>query len=102
VASVSCGAGLHSASAIQECVKGRLPRGEIRQVTASTVEGVASIMFVHKSGEVEVISVFKTVNDAAQAAAAEARIGDAHDKQIRNVLYSGGRVFQAAIVDCVH
>jgi hypothetical protein len=65
------------------------------------VEGVASVTFVHKSGEADVLSVFKTVDDAVQAATAEARIGDAHDKRIRNVLYSGGRVFQAAIVDCV-
>lgn len=56
--------------------------------------------YFHHGGETD-LSVFPTVDDAVAAEKAEARLGDAHDRRIRNVLYSGGGPVEAAIVACV-
>jgi hypothetical protein len=100
--SASCGGGRqHSAAAFQRCVEGRLSRSDVDHVATSMEEGVASISFVYRDGNADVASIFKSVADAKEAEKAEARIGDAHDKRVRNVLYSGGRDFDAAIIACV-
>lgn len=47
------------------------------------------------------MTIFKSASDAVDAEKAEARLGDAHDRRIKNVLYSGGGAIEAAVVDCV-
>lgn len=47
------------------------------------------------------VPVFASGSDAEDAEKAEARLGDAHDRRAKNVLYSGGGAVEDAIVECV-
>jgi TRAP-type mannitol/chloroaromatic compound transport system substrate-binding protein len=100
VVATGCGSGTKSAADIQECVKKRLPAGAVDRIFANTEEGVTSVNYFHKGGETD-MSVFASVDDAVAAERAEARLGDAHDRRLKNVLYSGGGPVEAAIVECV-
>ena len=68
-------------------------------VVTSTEQGVTSINYYHRGGETDV-SVFASADDAIAAEKAEARLGDAHDRRVENVLYSGGGPVEAAVVRC--
>jgi hypothetical protein len=100
VVAAGCGSGPKSAADIQECVKKRVPVGGVDRIFANTEEGVTSVNYFHKGGETD-MSVFASVDDAVAAERAEARLGDAHDRRLKNVLYSGGGPVEAAIVQCV-
>ena len=100
LALAGCGSSLHSAAGIRACVAKRLPPGAVDRVFANTEEGVTSVNYFHNGSETD-LSIFKSVKDAVAAEAAEARLGDAHDRRLKNVLYSGGGVIEAAIVACV-
>jgi hypothetical protein len=101
VVGAACGAGgPRSAADIQSCVKKRLPAGAVDRVVTSTEEGVASVNYFRNGSEVD-MSVFQSEADAIAAEKAEARLGDAHDRRLKNVLYSGGGVIEAAIVRCI-
>ena len=98
---VACGgSSLRSASAIRACVDKRLPPGAVDRVAVSTEEGVTSINYFHNGTETD-MSVFPSVRDAMDAESAEARLGDAHDRRVKHVLYSGGGVIESAIVKCI-
>ncbi len=60
---------------------------------------MTSINYYHRGAETDV-SVFASADDAMAAEKAEARLGDAHDRRIANVLYSGGGAVEAAVVRC--
>jgi hypothetical protein len=77
-----------------------VPAGTIGRVFASTEEGVTSVNYTRNGDEIT-MSVFPSPADAMAAEKAEARLGDAHDRRLKNVLYSGGGVIEAAIVECV-
>jgi hypothetical protein len=94
------GTGPRSAASLRDCVHDRLPRGAVDRITSSTVEGVTTITYVHRGSETTV-SVFASQDDAKQAELAEARLGDAHDRRVGNVLYSGGGAAEAAIAACL-
>jgi hypothetical protein len=81
-------------------VKKEAPRGAYDRAVVSTAQGVTTVDYVHSGGET-VMTVFPTAKEAQAALEAEARIGDAHDKRIDNVLYSGGGAVEAAIVRCL-
>jgi len=70
-------------------------------VFASTEEGVTSISYYDKRGSETDVSVFKSAGDAEAAEKQEARIGDAHDRQFKNVLYSGGGVAERVLRRCL-
>jgi hypothetical protein len=97
---VSCG-GPDSVSAgdLQNCVREHLPPNSVDNVLVSSEQGVTSINYFHRGSEVDV-SVFASAEDAVAAEKAEARLGDAHDRRIKNVLYSGGGAIQSAVVRC--
>ena len=97
-----CGGHQSKSAAFQACVKERLPGGKVERTTSSTVEGVTSVAyFQHGSAAVE-LTIFPTVSAARDGEAAEARIGDAHDRRIANVLYSGGGLrVRAAVASCL-
>ncbi len=96
-----CGSGgAQSAASIRSCIEDRLPAGSFDRVFASTEEGVTSLNYFHNGSETDV-TIFKSASDAVDAEAAEARLGDAHDRRIKNVLYSGGGAIEAAVVQCV-
>lgn len=98
---VGCGSdSLPTAAGIQACVEKRIPPGAVDRVFTSTEARVASVNYFHRGGETD-LSVFPTVDEAVAAEKAEARLGDAHDRRIRNVLYSGGGPVAAAIAACV-
>jgi hypothetical protein len=100
-AAAGCGGdGPRSASSLRTCVHDRLPRGAVDRITSSTVEGVTTITYVHRGSETTV-SVFASQDDAKQAELAEARLGDAHDRRVGNVLYSGGGAAETAIAACL-
>jgi hypothetical protein len=97
---VSCGgAGSVSADDLRSCVRKHLPGGAVDNVLVSTEQGVTSINYFHRGSETDV-SVFATADDAVAAERAEARLGDAHDRRINNVPYSGGGAIQTAVVRC--
>ena len=100
-AAAGCGGdGPRSADSLRSCVGDHLPRGAVDRVAASTVEGVTTITYVHRGSETTV-SIFASEADAKQAELAEARLGDAHDRRVGNVLYSGGGAAEAAIAACL-
>jgi hypothetical protein len=88
-----------TAAALRSCVAERLPRDAVDRVVVSEEAGVTSLNYFHHGAEVDV-SVFATDADAIAAEQAEARLGDAHDRRIGNVLYGGGGVVEAAVVHC--
>ena len=100
-AATGCGGdGPRSADSLRACVRDRLPPGAVDRVTSSTVEGVTTITYVRRGSETSV-SVFASDADAKEAELAEARLGDAHDRRVGNVLYSGGGAAEEAIVACL-
>ena len=100
-AAAGCGGdGSRSADSLRNCVSDRLPPGAVDRVASSTVEGVTTITYVHRGSETSV-SIFASEADAKQAELAEARLGDAHDRRVGNVLYSGGGAAEAAIAACL-
>jgi len=94
------GGGTRSAESLRDCVRDRLPPGAVDRVAESTVEGVTTITYYHRGGET-VVSVFASEDDAKEAELAEARLGDAHDRRVANVLYSGGGAAEEAIAACL-
>jgi len=97
---VSCGgAGSVSADDLKACVRKQLPAGAVDRVVVTSEQGVTSINYYRRGGETDV-SVFASADDAIAAEKAEARLGDAHDRRIRNVLYSGGGAVEAAVIRC--
>ena len=89
-----------SAADLQACVEKRTPRGSVDRFFTSTEQGVTSLSYFHRGSET-VASVFESADDAKAAMEAEARIGDAHDQRIANVLYGGGDAAERAIVACL-
>jgi hypothetical protein len=61
---------------------------------------VTTITYSHRGGET-IVSVFASEDDAKEAELAEARLGDAHDRRVANVLYSGGGAAEAAVAACL-
>jgi hypothetical protein len=100
VAAACGGSKAKSADAVQQCVKKHVPAGMIDRAFASTEEGVTSVNYTVNGNEIT-MSVFESPADAMAAEKAEARLGDAHDRRLKNVLYSGGGAIEAAIVACV-
>jgi hypothetical protein len=88
-----------SAAAIRSCLEDRLPRSAYDRVVASTEEGVVSLNYF-RSGAETAVSIFPSESDAVEAKAAEARLGDAHDQRVRNVLVNGGGAIEAAVRAC--
>jgi hypothetical protein len=96
-----CGGGdTRSAADLRACVAKRLPPGSVDRTIVSTVEGVTTIDYVHGGAET-VVTVFPSVKDAAHGLDEEARLGDAHDRRTRNVLYGGGGAVEDAVVACL-
>jgi hypothetical protein len=96
-----CGSsGSRTPDSLRSCVRDRLPAGAVDRVATSTVEGVTTITYVH-SGSETTVSVFASEDDAKQAELAEARLGDAHDRRVGNVLYSGGGAPEEAVAACL-
>lgn len=96
----SCGGDKpRSAAAIRSCIADRLPRGAFDRVVATTEEGVVSLNYYRRGSETAV-SIFETEGGAVEAEKAEARLGDAHDRRVRNVLYSGGGAIETAVRAC--
>ena len=89
-----------TAAEVRACVKKHLPPGAVDRVFASTEEGVTTINYFHRGSETD-LTIFKSATDAEQAEKAEARLGDAHDRRVANVLYSGGGATERAIVGCL-
>ena len=89
-----------SAADLRACVDKNLPAGAVDRVFATTEEGVTSINYFHHGAETD-LTIFKSAADAEAAEKAEARLGDAHDRRVANVLYSGGRAVERAIVGCL-
>lgn len=97
----SCGgSGARSAASLRDCVRDHLAPGAVDRVAESTVEGVTTITYYHRGGETTV-SVFASEDDAKEAELAEARLGDAHDRRVANVLYSGGGAAEEAVAACL-
>jgi hypothetical protein len=96
----ACGGGSKSGASIRTCIDHHLPAGAVDRVFASTEEGVTSLNYFHNGSETDV-TIFKSAADAVDAEEAEARLGDAHDRRLKNVLYSGGGAIEAAVVQCV-
>jgi hypothetical protein len=89
-----------SAESLRTCVGDRLPAGAVDRIAVSTVEGVTTITYYDRDSETTV-SVFASEDDAKQAELAEARLGDAHDRRVANVLYSGGGTAEEAVAMCL-
>jgi hypothetical protein len=96
----ACGSSLRSAADIRSCIQHRLPAGAVDRTFASTEEGVTSVNYFHSGSETD-MSIFPSIKAAVEAEKAEARLGDAHDRRLKQVLYSGGGVIEQAIVACV-
>ena len=94
------GQSTHSAADLRACVKQQLPPGAVDRVFANTEDGVTSVIYFHRGGETD-LTIFKSAADAEAAEKAEARLGDAHDRRVANVLYSGGGAAERAIVTCL-
>ena len=98
---VGCGGtSARSATDLRACVDKQLPKGAVDRIFANTEEGVTSINYFHRGGETD-LTIFQTAADTEAAEKAEARLGDAHDRRVANVLYSGGGVVERAIVSCL-
>jgi len=81
---------------LRTCVGKHLPAGRGRShLFASTEDGVTSINYFFRRGSETDLTIFKSAADAEAAEKAEARLGDAHDRRVENVLYSGGRTRRA-------
>jgi hypothetical protein len=102
LALAGCGGHRSAAEALQACVGKRLPGGPADHITASTVAGVTSVAFFQGGGEETDLTIFPSVNAAMAGEHAEARIGDAHDRRLANVLFTGGSAVESAIAACVH
>jgi TRAP-type mannitol/chloroaromatic compound transport system substrate-binding protein len=100
LAAAGCGSSKTAAESLRSCVRDRLPAGAVDRVASSTVEGVTTITYFHRGSETTVSS-FASDDDAKQAELAEARLGDAHDRRVGNVLYSGGGAAAVAIAACL-
>ena len=96
----ACGSHTVSAKDLRACIDKHLPRGAVDRVFASEEEGVTTVNYYRHGNETDV-SIFKSVADAKEAEKAEARIGDAHDRRIKNVLYSGGGIVERALIGCL-
>ena len=94
------GESTQSAKSLRSCVAGNLAPGAVDRVLESTVEGVTTITYLQQGGET-IVSVFPSVGAAKEAMDAEARIGDAHDQRVQNVLYGGGGSVAAAVETCL-
>lgn len=94
------GPGGRSTAAIRHCIEARVPRGAYDNLIASTEEGVVSLNYYRSGGDETTISIFPSEADAISAEKAEARLGDAHDRRLRNVLYSGGGPIERAVRAC--
>lgn len=92
------GSGAVSAEALRDCVAKRVPGAAVR---SSTEQDVTTLTWPSGDGGETIASVFASGSDAEEAEKAEARLGDAHDRRAKNVLYSGGGAVEAAIVKCV-
>ena len=89
-----------TAAELRACVDKQLRPGEVDRVFASTEDGVTSINYFRRGSETD-LTIFKSAADAEAAEKAEARLGDAHDRRVANVLYSGGGPVERAIVACL-
>ena len=89
-----------SAKSLRSCVAGHLAPGAVDRVLESTVDGVTTITYLQRGGET-IVSVFPSVGGAKDAMDAEARIGDAHDQRVQNVLYGGGGSVASAVEACL-
>ena len=99
VALTACGgAKSHSAADVRSCI----PRHLYAHVLVTREEGVTSLNYSYADGTETDISVFPSTHDAVAAEKEEARLGDAHDRRLANVLYSGGGPVQAALERCRH
>ena len=94
------GESTRSAKSLRSCVAGHLAPGAVDRVLETTVDGVTTITYLQRGGET-IVSVFPSVAAAKEAMDAEARIGDAHDQRVKNVLYGGGRSAAAAVAQCL-
>ncbi len=98
---VGCGGhGTLPAADVKACVTKHVPPGAVDRVFSNTEEGVTSINYFHHGAETD-LTIFKSVADAEAAERAEARLGDAHDRRVGNVLYSGGGAVAQAIAGCL-
>jgi len=93
------GSALRSGSDVRACVAKSLPAGFVTRVFVSSEEGATSLNYFHGGDETDV-TVFPSIKAAREAEAAEARLGDAHDRRVRNVLVSGGGRIEAAVRSC--
>jgi hypothetical protein len=101
VAATSCGGHApRTAADIQACVKEHLPSAAVDRTFVSTEEGVTSLTYLRR-GDETIVTIFKSSDDAIAAVEAEARIGDAHDKRIDNVLYNGGGSVVTTLTSCL-
>jgi hypothetical protein len=101
LAAAGCGGeDMRSAKSVRACVADRLALGAADRVFESTVDGVTTITFVQGGGET-LVSVFPSASAAKDALEAEARIGDAHDQRVQNVLYGGGDSAATAVEACL-
>jgi len=99
LAATACGgSGAVSAESLRDCVAKRVPGATVR---SSTEQGVTTLTWPNADGGETIASVFASGSDAEEAEKAEARLGDAHDRRAKNVLYSGGGAVEDAIVECV-
>jgi hypothetical protein len=101
LAAAGCGGGdRQSPESLRACVADRLDPGAVGRVLEATVDGVTTITYLQRGGET-LVSVFPSEDAAKDAMAAEARIGDAHDQRVRNVLFGGGGSAAAAVEACL-
>jgi hypothetical protein len=101
---VAAGCGTSSpptAAELRSCIEHALPKGFTPAVSTSVDDGVTSLVYTEGGAEAYV-TVFDSVEGAKEAEESEARLGDAHDRRIRNVLYSGGGPVETATVACLH
>jgi hypothetical protein len=94
------GSAATTAESLRDCVAKRVP-GAGDRVRSSTEGGVTTLIWPNIDGGETIASVFGSGSDAEQAEKAEARLGDAHDRRVKNVLYSGGGTVEDAIVECL-
>ena len=101
LAAAACGGSSGpSAESLRDCV-GKAVQGAASRVRSSTEEGVTTLTWPNADGGETIASVFASGSAAEEAEKAEARLGDAHDRRLKNVLYSGGGAVEDAIVRCV-
>ena len=101
LAATACGgSSAVSSGSLRDCVAKHVP-GAADRVRSSVEEGVTTLTWPNGEGGETIASVFASGSDAEKAEKAEARLGDAHDRRAKNVLYSGGGAVEDAIVKCV-